>query len=177
MHKDVLSVLISEEELTKRIAEIGKKITEDYKGKNLLLISVLKGSFIFMADLVRAIKLDLNVDFMVVSSFSGAVSTGVVRIVNDLSIPIEGRDVLIVEDILDSGRTLEYLSSVLKGRNPNSIEICTLLDKPSRHIADISVKYMGFTVPDEFVVGYGLDYNEQYRNLPYIGILKPEIYR
>ena len=176
MHRDVLKVLVTKEEIDGRITEIGRLITEDYKEKNLLLVSVLKGSFVFMADLVRAIDLDLNIDFMIVSSFKGKESTGVVRIINDLTIPIEGLDVLLVEDILDSGRTLEYITSLLKGRNPGSVEICTLLDKPSRRIAEVNAKYTGFTVPDEFVVGYGLDYNEKYRNLGYVGVLKPDAY-
>lgn len=176
MHKDVSEILVGEREIQNKISELGEKITRDYRDKNLLLISVLKGSFIFMADLIRAVGIDLNIDFMIVSSFSGTVSTGVVRIVHDISIPVEGLDLLIVEDILDSGRTLEYITSILKGRGPKSIEICALLDKPSRRMVDIKAKYTGFTVPDEFVVGYGLDYNEKYRNLPYVGVLKPEVY-
>ena len=175
-HRDVKSILVTEEQLKARVEELGRQITKDYEGKKLLLVSVLKGSFVFMADLARTIELDLGIDFMIVSSFDGAVSTGVVRIVNDLSIPVEGLDVLLVEDILDSGRTLEYITSILKGRNPNSIEICALLDKPSRHMVEVDAKYIGFKVPDEFIVGYGLDYNQQYRNLTYIGVLDPKIY-
>ena len=176
MKDDVLKVLLSEQEIKEKICEIGAKITEDYKEKELIVISVLKGSVVFLVDLMRAIDLFSEIDFMVVSSFDGVVSTGVVRIIKDLSISIENKDILIVEDILDSGKTLEYISTILEGRNPNSIKICTLLDKPSRRMTDIHADYTGFEVPDEYVVGYGLDYNEKYRNLPYIGVLKPEIY-
>lgn len=164
-------ILISEQQIKDKISELGKTITEDYKDKNLLLISVLKGSFIFMSDLARSIKLDLKIDFLSVSSYSGTTSTGVVRILNDLSIPIIGYDILLVEDILDSGRTLAYITSILKERKPNSIEVCTLLDKPSRRVVDVDVKYSGFSIPDEFVVGYGLDYNEDYRNLRDIAVV------
>ncbi|NLL92182.1 MAG: hypoxanthine phosphoribosyltransferase [Ruminococcaceae bacterium] len=176
MRNDIEKVLISSEEISKRIEEIGKQISRDYEGKDLLMVSVLKGSFIFMSDLVRSVDIPLEVDFMMVSSYVGQVSSGAVKIVKDLDIPLENKDILIVEDILDSGRTLEYISSVLRVRNPNSIKICTLLDKPSRRIANIKADYIGFEVPDEFVVGYGLDFNEKYRNLKYIGLLKPEIY-
>ena len=173
---ETLSKFISAEVIAARVKEMGEQITAEFKGEKLLMIGVLKGSFIFMADLARAIDLKLDVDFMMVSSFDGIVSTGAVRIVSDLSISVENRDVLIVEDILDSGRTLEYIKTILEGRNPKSIRLCTLLDKPSRRLADISADYVGFEVPDEFVVGYGLDYNEAYRNLKYIGVLKPEVY-
>lgn len=176
MHQDVLKILISEEEIAEKVAEIGDKISSDYAGKTPIVVSVLKGSFVFMADLVRAMDVKCEVDFMVVSSFDGIVSTGAVRIIKDIDIPVEGRDVLIVEDILDSGLTLEYLTEIFKGRDPASLRIATLLDKPSRRKANITPDYVGFIVPDEFVIGYGLDYNEHYRNVPYIGVLKPHIY-
>lgn len=176
MENDIERVLISKEEINKKVAEIGKIITKDYKGKNLFLIGVLKGCFVFMADLVRNIDTDCTLDFMAVSSYQGTSSTGAVKINKDLSQDIQGKDVLIVEDILDSGVTLSYLKDYLLVRKPNSIKIVTLLDKPARRKADITPDYTCFTVPDEFVVGYGLDYNEKYRNIPYIGILKPNIY-
>ena len=178
MINDIEKVYYSEEQLAAIVKKLGKQISEDYKDKNLLLVSVLKGSVIFMADLMRAITVPCEIDFMCVSSYqSGTKSSGVVKIVKDLDINLEGKDVLIVEDILDSGRTLSYLKSIIEGRNPSSIRICTLLDKPERRvIADLVADYSGAEVPDEFVVGYGLDYDEKYRNLPYIGVLKREIY-
>lgn len=177
MHQDVERILFTEEELAARVRELGARITRDYAGKDLVIASVLRGSFIFMADLTRAIELPLTVDFMAVSSYgAGTVSSGQVEIKKDLSDSIEGKDLLIVEDILDSGNTLYYLIDVLEARKPASIRICTLLDKPERRIKPIKADYMGFTIPDAFVVGYGLDYDERYRNLPYIGVLKPEIY-
>ena len=179
MENDILKVLISEEELQEKVRELGAQISRDYAGspKKLLVLGVLKGSFVFMADLVRRITVPCEVEFMAVSSYhSGVKTSGVVKILKDLDVPLEGRDVLIVEDILDSGKTLSYLVDVLTQRNPNSIRIATLLDKPERREADIHSDYFGFHVPDEFVVGYGLDYAEQYRNLPYIGVLKPQVY-
>ena len=177
MEKDILKVLVSEEQLKEKIAYLGEQITNDYKDKKLLLVSILKGSVVFMADLMRAIKIPARIDFMAVSSYgSGLKTSGVVKIIKDLDIDLKGYDILIVEDILDSGMTLSYLIELLKSRNPSSVEICTLLDKPERHRVEIPVKYKGFVVPDEFVVGYGLDYDEQYRNLPYVGILKPSVY-
>ena len=177
MIQDVERILFTEEQLQKRVAELGAQITADYAGKNPVLASVLRGSYIFMADLTRQIKLPLTVDFMAVSSYgSGTTSSGQVEIRKDLSDSIEGRDLLIVEDILDSGNTLYYLQRILNARHPASIKICTLLDKPERRAKPIEADYVGFTIPDAFVVGYGLDYNEKYRNLPYIGILKPEVY-
>ena len=177
MHNDVLKVLISEQEIADKVSELGQMITRDYKGRIPVVISVLKGSVLFVADLIRAMDVMTEIDFMYVSSFgSGVVSSGAVRIVKDLSISIEDRDVLVVEDILDSGRTLAYLTEMLMGRKPTSLKIATLLDKPSRRKSDIKPDYVGFVVPDEFVIGYGLDYNEHYRNIPYIGILKPGIY-
>jgi len=165
-------VLLSKEEIAQRITELGAQISEDYKDKNLLMVSVLKGSVVFMSDLMRAIDIPLRIDFMSVSSYgSGVKTTGVVKILADLDQPIEGYDLLIVEDILDSGMTLGYLSGILRSRSPRSIKLVTLLDKPSRRQVDIYADYVGFTIPDEFVVGYGLDYDEQYRNLPYVGIL------
>ena len=176
MEKDVKSVLVSVEELKQICKRLGQQITRDYEGKNLLVVSVLKGSIMFMADLLREIKCDCQIDFLSVSSYSGTKTTGVVKFKKDLDIDPDGMDILIVEDILDSGVTLSYLSSVLMGRNANSIKICTLLDKPANRKADIKADYVGKTIPDEFVIGYGLDYDEKYRNLPYIGVLKPSVY-
>lgn len=174
---DIKEILYDEEELRKKIKEMGKKISEDYKGKDLILIGVLKGSVIFMADLMKEINIPCNMDFMAVSSYGNSSETsGVVRILKDLDFEIENRDVLIVEDIIDSGITLRYLVDYLKGRKPASIEIVCLLNKQERRKADINVKYIGFDVPDYFIVGYGLDYAEKYRNLPYIAILKEEVY-
>ncbi len=177
MINDIKEVLITEEELKEIVAQLGKKITEDYKGKNLFLITVLKGAVVFLGDLMRAIECPCEIEFMVTSSYgAGTVSSGNVKIVKDIDVPLEDKDVLIVEDILDSGLTLSFLMDLLKNRNPKSIAICTLLDKPSRRVADITAKYTGRQIPDEFVVGYGLDYDEKYRNLPFIGVLKPEVY-
>lgn len=178
MKKDILKVLLTEEELAAKVKELGAQITKDYEGKNLLLVSVLKGSVIFMADLMRAIDTRCQIDFLNVSSYgSGTKTSGTVKIVKDLDIDIRGYDLLIVEDILDSGMTLSYIKKILMEREPNSIRICTLLDKPERRqVEDIKADYKGFIIPDEFVVGYGLDFDETYRNLPYIGALKPEVY-
>ncbi len=177
LEKDVERVLFSEEELRQRVAEIAAEIDRDYAGKEPLLVSVLRGSFVFMADLVRQIHLPCTVDFMAVSSYgSGTTSSGQVKIVKDLSEQIEGKDVLVVEDILDSGNTLSYLLQLLQARRPASVRLCTLLDKPSRRTKPVDLHYAGFSIPDYFVVGYGLDYDEKYRNLPYIGVLKPSVY-
>ena len=177
MKDDILEVLLSEEELQARVRELGAQITRDYAGKTPFFLGVLKGCYVFMADLVRSVDLHCSMDFMAVSSYGrGTTSTGAVRITKDLSRDIEGKDVIIVEDILDSGITLSYLKKYLANRKPASIRIVTLLDKPARRKTDIQADYSGFTVPDEFVVGYGLDFAESYRNLPYIGVLKPEIY-
>ncbi len=178
MLNDIEKVLLSEEDLKNIVERLGTQITEDYKGKNLVLVSVLKGSVIFMADLMRAIKLPCQIDFMSVSSYgSGTKTSGVVKIIKDLDNEIvSGNDLLIVEDILDSGVTLEYLMKVLSARNPNSIKICTLLDKPERRKANVKADYAGAQIPDAFVVGYGLDYDEKYRNLPFVGALKPAVY-
>ncbi|NMP38202.1 MAG: hypoxanthine phosphoribosyltransferase [Clostridiales bacterium] len=177
MLNDIKEVLISEEELNTLVSSLGERITKDYEGKNLLMISILKGSVVFMADLMRSIKIPCKIDFMSVSSYgSGVKTSGVVKIIKDLDTNIEGADLLIVEDILDSGKTLSYLKELLMARNPKSLKICTLLDKPERRQVDLSADYIGRAVPDEFVVGYGLDYDEKYRNLPFVGILKEEVY-
>mgnify|MGYP000907744795 FL=1 len=177
MKEDVLRVLISEDEIREKVRELGGKITADYKNSNLMLVTVLKGAVVFLADLMRQIDVPAEIDFMVVSSYgSGVKSSGVVKIVKDLDVPLAGKDILIVEDILDSGLTLSYIKELLESRGPRSIRIATLLDKPSRRKVDLQADYIGFSVPDEFVIGYGLDYDEKYRNLPYIGILKPEVY-
>ena len=177
MREDMERILLTESELKERVAELGRQITEDYAGREPIFVGVLKGCFIFMADLLRSVELHCTMDFMAVSSYGdGTTTTGAVKINKDLSRDIAGRDVIIVEDILDSGVTLSYLKSYLQNRAPNSIRIITLLDKPSRRKADIKADYSGFEVEDAFVVGYGLDYAEKYRNLPYIGILRPEIY-
>ena len=178
MHDDIKTVLVSEEQLKAKVAELGAQISRDYAGKNLVLVSILKGSVVFMADLMRAVSIPCNIDFMVVSSYGGSNTTtsGLVKIIKDLDGDLSGKDVLIVEDILDTGVTLSNLVPMLKMRNPNSVKICTILDKPSRRKANIQPDYEGFQVADEFVVGYGLDYDEKYRNLPYVGVLKPEVY-
>ena len=169
LEQAVKNVIIDENRLKLIISELGRKISEDYKDKNLLLVSVLKGSVVFMADLMRAIKIPCSVDFMCVSSYGNGVKTsGVVKIVKAIDINLKGYDLLIVEDILDSGLTLSYLEEILSARNPASIKICTLLDKPSRHMTDIKPDYVGAVVPDVFIIGYGLDYDEKYRNLPYV---------
>ena len=177
LEKNIEKVLLTKEQLEQRISELGAEITRDYQDKELVLAAVLRGSYVFMADLTRAIDLPLTVDFMAVSSYgAGTVSSGQVEIKKDLSDPIEGKNLLIVEDILDSGNTLYYLMDVLSARRPASIRICTLLDKPERRVKPIKADYAGFVIPDAFVVGYGLDYAEKYRNLPYVGVLKPEVY-
>ncbi len=177
MINDIKSVLYSEETLRETVEALGKKISEDYRGRNLLLVSVLKGSVVFMSDLMRSISIPCEIDFMAVSSYgNGVKSSGTVRIIKDLDRDIRGFDVLVVEDILDSGKTLNYLMDVLYARNPNSIRICTLFDKPERREVDIYADYSGLKVPDEFIVGYGLDYAEHYRNLPFIGVLKESVY-
>ena len=177
MRDDIERVLISEEELQKRVAQIGAQISADYAGKTPTLVSVLRGSYIFMADLSRQIQPFCTVDFMAVSSYgSGTTTTGAVKINKDLTYNVEGRHILLIEDILDSGVTLSYLKKYIEARKPASVHICTLLDKPARRKADIHADYVGFECPDAFIVGYGLDYAERYRNLPYIGVLKSEIY-
>ena len=177
MRDDIESILLTEEQLQKRIREMGQEISRDYADRNPIFIGVLKGCFMFMADLVRNVDVPCSIDFMAVSSYGNSTTTtGAVKITKDLREDIEGRDVVIVEDILDSGVTLHYLTGFLQNRRPASITIATLLDKPARRKAEVYAKYAGFEVPDAFVVGYGLDYAEKYRNLPYLGILKPEIY-
>ena len=176
MEQDIQEVLISEEEIERHVAEIGRQISRDYADKNPIFVGVLKGCFIFMADLMRHVTVNCTMDFMSVSSYRGTTSTGAVKINKDLNEDIEGRHLILVEDILDSGVTLNYLKNCLSVRRPASIRVATLMDKPARRKADIYADYSCFEVPDAFVVGYGLDYNERYRNLPYIGILKPEVY-
>lgn len=179
MHPDVKEILLSEAQIKERVRELGAQITRDYAQRNneLTLVAILRGSYMFMADLSRSIELPLSVDFMCVSSYGkGTSSSGQVQITKDLSDQIEGKDIMIVEDILDSGNTLYYLTEILKARKPASIKLCTLLDKPERRVKPITADYYGFTIPDAFVVGYGLDYAERYRNLPYVGILKPSVY-
>lgn len=177
MIEDIERVLFSQQELQSKVNELGAQITKDYEGREPIFVGVLKGCFVFMADLMRAVNLPCQIDFMAVSSYGrGTVSSGEVQITKDLSYDIGGRDIIIVEDILDSGVTLNYLIGYLNHRNPRSIKIVTLFDKPSRRKAPIKADYFGYEVPDAFIVGYGLDYAEKYRNLPYIGILKPEIY-
>ena len=170
-------VLISKEEIAEAVKRLGKQITEDYKDKNLFLICVLKGGFVFMADLIREIDLTFQMDFIAVSSYGASTkSSGVVRLIKDIDVPINDKHVIIVEDIIDTGYTLSYLKRILSERRPKSLKICSLLDKPSRRKVEIQGDYVGFTVPDEFVVGYGLDYNQKYRNFPHIGVLKPSVY-
>jgi len=173
----IKEILVEEEEIRKRVAELGAKITEDYKGKDLILVGILKGAVIFMSDLVRNIKMPIGMDFMAVSSYGrSATSTGEVRIIKDLDSSVENKDILIVEDIIDTGYTLAYLTDNIKKRGANSVKVCTLLDKPERRKVDVPVDYLGFEIPDEFVVGYGLDYAEIGRNLPYVAALKEEVY-
>ena len=177
MEKDIERVLISQIELEKKVQEIGEQISRDYEGETPIFVGVLKGCFIFMADLMRHVTINCSMDFMAVSSYQGTSSTGAVKINKDLNESIEGKHLILVEDILDSGVTLNYLKNYLSVRKPASIRIATLMDKPARRKADIYADYSCFEVPDAFVVGYGLDYNEKYRNLPYIGVLKPEVYQ
>ena len=178
MKQDIEKVLISKAEIDKMAEELGKKLSEDYKGKQPLMLCILKGSSIFMADLFRHVEIPCEMDFMCVSSYGAGVNTsGTVKIIKDLDTNIENRDVIIVEDIIDSGVTLSHLVKLLRARNPKSLEICTLLNKPSRRRVPVDIKYKGIDIPDEFVVGYGMDYAEKYRNLPDICILKPEIYK
>ncbi len=168
-----IEVMFSEEVVDRRIQELGDRITEDYKGKQVHLVCVLKGGAFFMCELAKRIKLDVSLDFMSVSSYgSGTESSGLIKIIKDLDEPLKDKEVIVVEDIVDSGRTLSYLLRMLGDRGPKSLKLCTLLDKPDRRVTDVDVTYTGFTIPDEFVVGYGLDYDQKYRNLPYIGIVK-----
>lgn len=177
MHEDLKEIWFDEDQLQDAVRELGRTISRDYTGKNLLLVGILKGCFVFMADLVRAITIPCTVDFMSVSSYgSGTKPSGAVRIIKDLDLPLENYDVLLVEDILDSGSTLNCVKDILSRRNPNSLKICTMFDKPSRRQVNIQADYVGYEIADEFIVGYGLDYDERYRNLPYVGILKSEVY-
>ena len=177
MHKDLAYVLLEEEAIQKRVKELGRQITRDYEGKELVLIGILKGAVVFFADLIRHVELPMSMDFMAISSYGNATkSAGVVRILKDLDKDIVGKHIIIVEDIVDSGLTLSFLKDNLVSRGAASLRICALLDKPERRKVDIKADYQGFTIPDAFVVGCGLDYAERYRNLPYIGVLKPEIY-
>ena len=168
-----VEIMLTEEQVDNRIREIGEEISRDYAGRTVHLICVLKGGSFFMTELAKRISVPVSLDFMSVSSYGGSTkSSGVVRIVKDLDEPLEGKDVLVVEDIVDSGRTLSYLLDMLKDRGPASVKLCTLLDKPDRRVVDVNVDYTGFKIPDEFVVGYGLDYDQKYRNLPYIGVVR-----
>ena len=177
MQNDISEILFYEEQIKQRIIELGNQLSEDFKDKNPLVICVLKGAFVFMSDLIRNMSIPLEVDFMAVSSYGAASkSSGVVKINKDLDVPVEGRDLIIVEDIADSGLTLNFLQDVLRRKNAKSITVVALFDKPARRKVDIKADYVGFLLPDEFIVGYGLDYAERYRNLPYVGILKREIY-
>jgi hypoxanthine phosphoribosyltransferase len=177
MHDDILEILVTGEQIQEKVLELGMQIAQDYAGKNLLLLGTLKGAVPFIADLARAIELPLEIDYMAVSSYGNSTqSSGVVRILKDLEGPVDQKDVLIVEDIVDSGMTLHYLMDVLRQRRPRSLRVCTLLDKGRERIKVVQLDYIGFHIPDRFVVGYGLDYAQRYRNLPYIGVLKPSVY-
>lgn len=177
MQGDIERILVSEEELCAKVAQLGEQISRDYIGKDLVLIGILNGSVVFLSDLMRKITLPLEIDFMRVSSYgNSSESSGIVKIQKDLDKSISGKDVIIVEDIIDSGRTLAHLCKVFEARDVRSIKICTLLNKPDRRVTDVLVDYEGFVIPDEFVVGYGLDYDDKYRNIPYIGVLKREVY-
>ncbi len=177
MFQDLSEILISEEQIKHTVQSLGERITQDYQGKNPLMICILKGSTVFFTDLIRDISLPLDIDFMAISSYGSNTVSGEVRLVKDLDTSIEGRNVLIVEDIVDSGKTLAYLKRILNNRGAASIRIITLLDKPSRRVVPLSVDYTGFEIPDAFVVGYGLDFNEKYRNLPVIGVLDEKVYK
>jgi hypoxanthine phosphoribosyltransferase len=177
MLDDIKEILFNQEDIAVLIKKLGEQINNDYKDRNLLMVSILKGSIVFMADLMRSVSIPCRIDFMAVSSYgSGTTSSGAVKIIKDLDIDLEGYDVLIVEDILDSGKTLSYIIELLKSRNPKSLKICTLFDKPDRRQVALFPDYKGAEVPDEFIVGYGLDCDEKYRNLPFVAVLKPHIY-
>ncbi len=177
MHKDMESMLVSEKEIENIVNSLAKQIEKDYNSKDFIMIGLLKGSVVFMADLMRKINLDFAIDFIVVSSYgSSTTSSGRVNVIKDVSQSVEGKDILIVEDIIDSGNTLDFITKHLKAKGARSIRICTLFNKPDRRVADIAVDYSGMIIPDSFIVGYGLDFDEKYRNLPYVGILKPSVY-
>ncbi len=178
MKEDFKEILITEEEINARVKEMGEEISRDYKDKDLVVVGVLKGSVVFTSDLIKRINIPCVLDFMAVSSYGEATeSSGIVKIIKDLDYDIEGKDLLIVEDIIDTGTTLKYLLKYLKARKARSVAIASLLDKPARRKSKVEIKYLGFTVPDDFIVGYGIDYSERYRNTPYIGALKEEIYK
>lgn len=178
LEKDIAEILISAEELQNKVAELGRQISEDYRGRDLLLICLLRGAVVFLSDLIRAIDIPLEMDFIAISSYGNSTrSSGVVRLVMDLKSNITDRNVLIVEDIVDTGRTLAYILDNLRTRRPADVKVCALLSKPSRREVPVKLDYLGFEIPDKFVVGYGLDYAEGYRNLPFIGVLKPELYK
>ena len=178
MNEVIGEILLSEEEIKKRVKELAGELSRDYNGETVMFLGILKGSLVFMADLMREMSIDVTIDFMAVSSYGTSTkSSGIVRILKDLDTDIEGKNVIIIEDIIDTGTTLKYLYEYLKSRGPKDLKICCLLDKPERRKADIYADYAGYSIPDAFVVGYGLDYSEKYRNLPYIGILKEEVYK
>ena len=177
MRDDIQTVLVTEEQLRAKVAELGARISRDYAGKDLLLVSILKGAVVFMADLMRAVTIPARIDFMATSSYgSGVKTSGVVKILKDLDLELSGYDILMVEDILDSGKTLSYLTELLQSRGPKSIRVCTLFDKPERREVEVEATYVGSQIPDAFIVGYGLDFDEKYRNLPFVGVLKPCVY-
>lgn len=177
MQNDIKEVLFTAEKLAQRVNELGRQITSDYEGKELLVVGVLKGANVFLGDLIRHIEIPIEIDFIAAASYGNSTeSSGVVRLLKDLDYPIENRHVLLIEDLIDTGLTLHYLAENLKARQPASFQICTLLDKPERRKVAMEVDYKGFDIPDEFIVGYGIDYNQKYRNLPYIATLKPEVY-
>ncbi len=177
MHKDIKEILFTEEEIQQKIQQLASQINQDYAGRHLFILCVLKGAFIFLADITKKLEMSLEVDFMAVSSYgASSQSSGIVKITKDLDGSVEGKDILIIEDIIDTGLTLSYLIDVLERRNARSIRVATLFDKPHRRKAELEADYRGFLIPDEFIVGYGLDYAEKYRNLPYVGILKHELY-
>lgn len=175
MQEDIERVLITEEEIKKRVKELGEEVSRDYGGKDLVIVAVLRGAIVFLCDLIREISIPITLDFLSISSYSGQTQTGVVRILKDLDESIEDRHVILVEDIIDTGLTLNYILKTLKARRPADIRVCALLDKKARRIVDVRIDYVGFEIPDEFVVGYGMDYGQRYRSLPFIGILKREI--
>ena len=177
LEKDILKVLVTQEEIAEAVARLGKTLTEDYKDKEVVVVGILRGAAIFMADIIRAMDCYLTIDFMDVSSYGEALqSSGEVKIVKDLDTRVEGRDILIVEDIIDTGQTLKYIVDLLHYRKANSVKVCTLLDKKERRVNNMEADYVGLDIPNEFVVGYGLDYKQEYRNLPYIGVLSPAVY-
>ena len=176
MHKDIEKILYSEKDIENIVNTIAKQIEKDYNDKDFIMVGLLKGSVAFMVDLMRKVNLDFSIDFIVASSYGGTVSSGRVNIQKDISQSVEGKDILIVEDIIDSGNTLDFITKYLKAKKAKSVKLCTLFNKPDRRVADIHIDYAGAVIPDEFIVGYGLDYDEKYRNLPYVGVLKPSVY-